>query len=644
MTSTNSKFGALTLALALSPVAANAAPEFSPVTGHFYEVYPAGADKSWNAAKVAAETLAFGGVQGHLATIQSLAEDQLIDSLRIATPGINTSGGFANSELWVGGYQAAGAAGAGDGWTWINNDGPIPGVNGSATYANWRTVSGTQVEPNDAGGSESHLAVGWSGQFVWNDEASLEGLHGYVVEYDYIPPIAAPDESEASSGVPKAIDVLANDAATDGVVTIESQPTAGDVLLQGASALVGDAPDYLVTFTSPSDFEGTATFVYRVTDANGAYATATVTVTVSASEATVEVGMDQLIFNQAQEPSPNSNNPMTAAYQQVLDGGDVTISCCRVLDTREGAGRKGAYKAAVFDLGKAVADTLTNPSCVGMPDIPQGKAVLRPWHRGVPLSRGIVDPGDPEPDTNEHDLGVCLIEADVKSRGVVFSAEEAKNVLGYRLNGAVETIRYRPFTGGVSIDPVEVDKAYVTPWTAEWDESRSGKRFSDNVMVVNLWHDWSLLPSVPYLLQLASSLDASIKQVRADGCVENNDGFLNGLQLQVKRAQLNMALAILPWLRASAGQAAVEHLNDATRQAMLMNVAPGYDPYGLCPGNPEGLFVGRMMSLKYATCSELLHPFSSASSLDGACMIEEDILCELPELPGFPHPASCTSP
>jgi hypothetical protein len=126
--------------------------------------------------------------------------------------------------------------------------------------------------------------------------------------------------------------------------------------------------------------------------------------------------------------------------------------------------------------------------------------------------------------------------------------------------------------------------------------------------------------------------------------VENNDGFLNGLQLQVKRAQLNMALAILPWLRASAGQAAVEHLNDATRQAMLMNVAPGYDPYGLCPGNPEGLFVGRMMSLKYATCSELLHPFSSASSLDGACMIEEDILCELPELPGFPHPASCTSP
>jgi hypothetical protein len=368
-------------------------------------------------------------------------------------------------------------------------------------------------------------------------------------------------------------------------------------------------------------------------------------VQVSASAATVDVGTNQLIFNQALDPSPDSNNPMTAAYQQVLGGGDVTISCCRVLDTREGAGKKGSYKAADFDLGRAVADTVTNPSCAGMPTIEQGKSRLRPWQRGVPLSRGLIDPSDPPPaDVREHDLGVCLIEADVQSRGVVFSAEEAKNVLGYRLNGAVETIRYRPFTGGVSIDPVEVDEPYVTPWTAEWDESRSGKRFSDNVMVVNLWHEWSLLPSVPYLLQLASSLDASIKQVKAEGCVENNDGFLNGLQLQVKRAQLNMALAILPWLRASAGQTAVEHLNDATRQAMLMNAAPGYDPYGLCPGNPEGLFVGRMMSLKYATCSELVHPFSSASSLDGACMIEEDILCELPELPGFPHPASCTSP
>jgi hypothetical protein len=631
MTSSTNAFAVLALAFAPGPDAAVAAPVQDPDSGRYYEVKAAD-DISWSTANSTANGLTHNagstGLQGHLATITSAGEDAFIHALRMQAA-------LARPEAWVGGFQLANSTQPDGGWTWINGEGVIPMGQSSVPYSNW-----LPGEPNNLGGKESHLAVGLGNAQGWNDEGARGNIGGYIVEYRVV--LSANDDGpvDASSGVPKNIDVLVNDSVSAAVasVSIESPPASGGT----SSAVV--QPDFSVKYTSDTAFEGTDTFEYRVTDVNGAYAIAIVTVQVSASEASVEVGIDQLIFNQALNPSPDANNPMTAAYQQVLDDGKVTISCCRVLDTREGAGKKGSYNAAVFDLGRAVADTVTNPGCAGMPAIPANKAKLRPWQRGVPLSQGIVDPGDPPPaDVREHDLGVCLIEANVPSRGVVFSAEEAKNVLGYRLNGAVETIRYRPFTGGVSIDPVEVDKAFVTPWTAEWDESRSGKRFSDNVMVVNLWHEWSLLPSVPYLVQLASSLDASIRQVKAEGCVENNDGFLNRMQLQVKRARLNMVLAILPWLRASAGQAAVDHLNDATRQAMLMNTVPGYDPYGLCPGNPEGLFVGRMMSLKFATCSELVHPFSSASSLDGACMIEEDILCELPALPGFPHPASCAT-
>ena len=624
-------------ATGFSPVAASADPVEWLDTGHYYETHVADGI-NWPAASTAAEQVVEQGDLGlrcYLATITSSAEDQHVHSLRSSTPGINTTGEFENAELWVGGHQSLPAGPADLSWTWVNNEDLF-------NYTNW-----LPNEPNDAGGDERYLAIGWQNNFGWNDEAHLDGIHGYVQECQ-ADVVANADAVEATSGVPKDIDVLANDDL--GAVDIDdisvTIPPDQDTL---GAVTVGSGPDFLITYQSPTDFptatDDTDTFVYKVTHTDGAYAFATVTVTVVADISVVEPGVNQLIFNQAQDPSPDSNNPMTAAYQQVLVGGEVKISCCKVLDTREGAGRHGSYKASTFDLGRAIADTETNPSCVDMPPVPNGKAVLRPWHRGVPLSEGLIDVQKPPPaDARENDLGVCFIEANVASRGVVFSAEEASNVLGYSLNGAVETLRYRPFTGGVSLDPVEVDKPYVTPWTAEWDESRSGKRFSDNLMVVNLWHEWSLMPSVPYLLDLASSLDKSIDQVKAQGCVENNDGYLNKLKLRVTKARANILLAAIPWLRTAAGQAAVDELNDATRQALLIGAPDGYDPYGSCPGNPQGLFAGRMMSLKFAACSELTRPFDSASSLDGACMIAEDILCALPELPGFPHPASCAAP
>jgi hypothetical protein len=622
MYSTTSLSLVAVLALAAGPVAASTTPVEWTGNGHYYEVVSS-AGITWPAAKAltgARVNSGAMGLRGYLATITTADEDLFIDGLRQLA---------VLNEVWVGGSQLAGSTEPGAGWTWENDEGAITLGQSASPYANW--LAG---EPNDQGGNEQHLGVGLGGQYGWNDEGALGNIGGYVVEYEVViiarddpAPGGANDPIKATSGIVKNIDVLGNDTlnpALENAVTIESHPGFGTAVEQ---------PDNSVSYTPHPSFEGTDTFEYRVTDENGAYAVATVTVTVSASEAVVEPGSNQLFFNQALNPAASSNNPMTAGYQHVLAGGEVTVDCCRVLDTREGAGigkKYGSYLPVDFDLGMAVSDTHTNPSCSGMPEIPRDTAILRPWQRGVPATRGL-DPVQPAI-SRENDLGVCLIRSNVQSKGVVFSVEEAKNVLGYKLDCQVPNIDYRPFTGGVSLDPVEVDAPYVTRWTADCDESRSAKRYSDNLMVVNLWHDRVHNDTQPYLARLATAVSDSIAQVTAEGCVENYEGFLTDLQAMVQSAKSNMT-------KKGNHAAAVNTLDDATRLALLIGPdAPAVDPYASCPGNAQGLFVGRLMSLKFAACSELQHPDSSSSSLGGACMIAPDIFAELPPLPGFPSP------
>ncbi len=365
----------------------------------------------------------------------------------------------------------------------------------------------------------------------------------------------------------------------------------------------------------------------------------------SATETFVDPGEDQLIFAGANVPG--SENPLTAGYQEVLEGGPVTIDCCRVEDDREIAGKHrkwwqpwyGNHPTGRLDIGAAVADIGNNPSCVDMPAIDPGTAILRRWQRGVPASRGIDDPGSSLV-AREHDIGVCLIQADVLSKGVVFSAEETANVLGYSVDCAEKKIKYRPFTGGVSTDPTEVDFPFVTPWTADCDASRSAKRYSDNVMLLNLRHDPKRNPTWLYLTGLDVRLLQSIRQVKLEGCVDNSEGFLDDLRVLVRRA----AWDILRFR----GNAAVEKLDEATLLALLspasstasMLTVDPYAPGGPgteCPGNPKGLLVGRLMSLKFATCSELVQrgPGENAKS-PGACEIDAAVFAEMPPLPGFP--------
>jgi hypothetical protein len=169
-------FGVGSAAMAACPETPTAA-DTNPETGHYFEVYAAPAI-IWDDASACAVGQSYSGVTGHLATLTSSSEDSWVDGLR---------NGSGLGQVWVGGFQPFGSAEPGDGWQWVNNEGPFPGVNVDTVYANWNGA-----EPNDAGGIESHLTLGRYGLGGgWNDEGVAPGaIDGFIVEYDVPRPAA----------------------------------------------------------------------------------------------------------------------------------------------------------------------------------------------------------------------------------------------------------------------------------------------------------------------------------------------------------------------------------------------------------------------------------------------------------------------
>lgn len=156
---------------------------------HKYEIAPE-AGLSWEQARIKAEQAIYEGVHGHLATITSAEEDQLIETLRQEAGNLN---------LWVGGYQDAGETSKTEGWKWVNNEGAIPGSNNTQHgYANW--LAG---EPNDYWGpaSENHMVIGWTGSFGWNDQGGNIGAQGYVMEFDLFVPDPESEEAMETVGI-----------------------------------------------------------------------------------------------------------------------------------------------------------------------------------------------------------------------------------------------------------------------------------------------------------------------------------------------------------------------------------------------------------------------------------------------------------
>ena len=85
-------------------------------------------------------------------------------------------------------------------------------------------------------------------------------------------PLAAQDRADALSGVPVAIDLLADTAGPRAVVALTGQPLHGRVVLDDDSTAV---------YTSAPGYAGADAFAYRLTDARGRTRRVTVAVTVA---------------------------------------------------------------------------------------------------------------------------------------------------------------------------------------------------------------------------------------------------------------------------------------------------------------------------------------------------------------------------
>ena len=140
--------------------------------GNHYELITVAAD--WTSARDAAANATFNGVNGHLATITSQAENDFI---------AGALGAF--NRAWIGGSDATAE---GD-WEWVvgpeagdlfwiggNSGMPPPG----GAYNNWNRPG----EPNNAGGSEHYTELLGGGG--WNDQSASDVLQ-YIVEYEVAP-------------------------------------------------------------------------------------------------------------------------------------------------------------------------------------------------------------------------------------------------------------------------------------------------------------------------------------------------------------------------------------------------------------------------------------------------------------------------
>lgn len=152
-------------------------PQLNPATGHYYArvVEEPGEIITWDEAREGAASFTFQGVQGHLVTITSQAENDFF----------TTTTRFLKEGLWIG---ASDRDVEGE-WRWVVgpeagqlfwSGGPDGTANGFST---WNTG-----EPNDSinsPGGEDYAVFGNGLERVWNDlgDDSPAFAEGYIVEF-----------------------------------------------------------------------------------------------------------------------------------------------------------------------------------------------------------------------------------------------------------------------------------------------------------------------------------------------------------------------------------------------------------------------------------------------------------------------------
>lgn len=136
-------------------------------TGHVYELVRA--TVTWDQARAAASGRTLGGVRGHLATITSQAEQDLVAQLR---------GAEGEVEGWLGGVQPAGGAEPAGGFAWITGE--------SFGFTRWRSGEPNNA-PNDLGSEDAIL---FTVQDNWNDVPRRLPIGHFFVEYESSIPTA----------------------------------------------------------------------------------------------------------------------------------------------------------------------------------------------------------------------------------------------------------------------------------------------------------------------------------------------------------------------------------------------------------------------------------------------------------------------
>ncbi|WP_053978353.1 Ig-like domain-containing protein [Mangrovimonas xylaniphaga] len=230
---------------------------FLPSTGHYYEYVP-NLGITWIAAKAAAESSTYYGLQGYLATITSAEEAQL-------------SGEQAAGAGWIGGSDVE-SEGT---WKWMTGpeEGMVfwnGGVNGSTpNYAFWNTG-----EPNNLNNEDyAHVTapgVGVPGS--WNDLPNAGDTSGdyqpkgYIIEYGGMPGDPEVDISASTKiTIPEIVNVVGATVCGSGSVELEAVSSGGTVLWfddpNGTSIASG------LTFTTP-EISVTTTY-YVLASING---------------------------------------------------------------------------------------------------------------------------------------------------------------------------------------------------------------------------------------------------------------------------------------------------------------------------------------------------------------------------------------
>lgn len=163
--------GVVSMVLGLAG-AANAL--YASWNGSEYQFISTGTAISWDAARGLAQGY---GAGWDLASITSQEENGFVESRLTALLGTPRD----RNEFWVGGFLLSGA------FSWVSGE--------AFSYTDW-----WPGEPNNAGGSETHVALDWRSAntpggpaWAWNDEgAALNQVIGFVAESRTPAPVPEP--------------------------------------------------------------------------------------------------------------------------------------------------------------------------------------------------------------------------------------------------------------------------------------------------------------------------------------------------------------------------------------------------------------------------------------------------------------------